>query len=90
MTAEKRRSRGLLAAIVDDPLRKLIAIGLAVLLWFFIDSRITSEHVRTLPLVTVGAQSLVGEGQDRSCCRPTRWSARGSSTASGASTGSKS
>lgn len=65
MTAEKRRSRGLLAAIVDDPLRKLIAIGLAVLLWFFIDSRITSEHVRTLPLVTVGAQSLVGEGQDR-------------------------
>lgn len=45
-----RRKRSVLAMIVDDPYRKLVAIGLAVLLWFFIDSRIMASKTLTLPL----------------------------------------
>lgn len=45
-----RRKRAIVAMIVDDPYRKLVAIGLAVLLWFFIDSRIMASKTLTLPL----------------------------------------
>jgi len=49
MSVERRR-RGVLGLVVDDPFRKLVAVGLAVLLWFFIDSRIMDSKTLTLPL----------------------------------------
>ena len=57
----ERRRRGLWGAIVDDPYRKLAAIGLAVFLWFFIDSRITKTITRTLPLGVAGQREASGE-----------------------------
>jgi hypothetical protein len=51
-----RRRPGLLASLVADPWRKLAAIGLAVLLWQFVDSRINRRIERTLPLAFVGQQ----------------------------------
>lgn len=65
MTPERRRRPGILAAIVADPWRKLLALGLATLLWFFIDSRIMRTVVRSLPLVTVGAESSRSGSLDR-------------------------
>lgn len=59
MKTDKRRSRGVLSALVADPYRKLAAIGLAIGLWFFIDSQITGTTSRTVPLVTVGAAGTV-------------------------------
>lgn len=55
MSADRRR-RGLWALIVDDPYRKLVAIGLAVMLWFFIESRIMDSETFTLQL-TVSDQT---------------------------------
>ncbi len=63
--SEKRRRPGIFAAIVADPWRKLLAIGLAVLLWFFIDSRIKDTHTRTVPLVHVGTLNATGMLLDR-------------------------
>jgi hypothetical protein len=65
MSPDRRRHRGLVAAVADDLPRKLIAIGLAVLMWFFIDSRVTRTHSRIVPLVTVGAQEVLAESVDR-------------------------
>ncbi|MEO6597994.1 MAG: hypothetical protein ABIP94_24895 [Planctomycetota bacterium] len=65
MRSEQRRARGVFAAIVSDPYRKLAAIGLGIGLWFFIDSQITQEYPRTIPLVFVGSQRAAGEGLDR-------------------------
>lgn len=67
MSLDKRKSRGVLAAIVADPVRKLIAIGLGLLLWLFVDSRITNATRRPVPLVTAGPQATagVGAGGDR-------------------------
>lgn len=65
MTAEKRRGQRVLGLVFGDPLRKLIAIGLAVLLWLFIESRINRTIKRTLPLQVVSGQRDVFEGQDR-------------------------
>jgi hypothetical protein len=61
---EKRR-RGLVAALTADPWRKLLAITLAVMSWFFVDSRITRTIVRTVPLVFVGGQIGSGATVDR-------------------------
>lgn len=57
MSADRRKRR-VWAMIVDDPFRKLVAIGLAVLLWFFIESRIMDSETFTLPL-TVDDQTTV-------------------------------
>lgn len=54
-----------MAAAVKDPARKLLAIGLGLLLWFFIESRITRTIERSLALRAVGAQSVAGEGRER-------------------------
>ncbi len=62
--SDKRR-RGLLAALTADPWRKLLAITLAVVSWFFVDSRITRTIVRTVPLVFVGSQTGAGAAIDR-------------------------
>ncbi|MEZ6037372.1 MAG: hypothetical protein R3F29_07825 [Planctomycetota bacterium] len=54
MKGERRRARGLLRAVVDDPYRKLMAIGLAVLMWFIVNNRIQATYTQSLPLVVVG------------------------------------
>ncbi len=59
---ENRRVRGLFAALVADPGRKLLALVLAVMLWFFINSQITREVLKPLSLLTVGTQQAVGSG----------------------------
>ena len=58
MSAERRRRRGLLGLIFDDPYRKLVAIGLAVMLWFFINSRIMDSEVFVMPLREVDQQQI--------------------------------
>ena len=65
MSPDKRRAGGAVAAAVKDPARKLLAIGLGLLLWFFIESRITRTIERSLALRAVGAQSVAGEGRER-------------------------
>lgn len=62
MTGENRRRTGVFAAIVADPWRKALAIVLAVMLWFFIDSRIMRTINRPLQLVTVGERQVGGMG----------------------------
>ncbi|MCU0866284.1 MAG: hypothetical protein MUC36_21065 [Planctomycetes bacterium] len=64
MSPDKRRG-GLPGAVFSDPARKATAIGLAVLLWFFIESRITRTIQRTLQLRFVGEQSVAGEDRER-------------------------
>lgn len=58
MRTERRRHRGFWATVADDPYRKLAAIGLAVLMWFFIDSRITKTITRKLRLVVSGQREV--------------------------------
>ncbi len=65
MSPDKRRAPGVFAAIVADPVRKLIAIGLGLLLWLFVNSRITNHTQRQVPLVTAGPQVSAGVGSDR-------------------------
>jgi hypothetical protein len=65
MSSDQRRRLSFLAAIVDDPWRKLAAIALAVGLWFFIDSRITDTLRRVVPLQVVAAQASGGFSVDR-------------------------
>lgn len=64
MKTDKRVPR-VVAVVVDDPWRKLLAIGLAVLLWFFIDNQITRTIKLSVPLVVVGAQRNDGRSVDR-------------------------
>jgi hypothetical protein len=64
-STEKRRPGAFATALFGDPVRKLIALLLAILLWFFIESRITRTIERTLPLQVVSGQRDTGEGQDR-------------------------
>lgn len=59
---EKRRIRGSFAAMVADPGRKLLALVLAVILWFFINSQITREVKTPLSLVTVGSSQALSAG----------------------------
>lgn len=65
MSPDKRRQKGVLAALVADPWQKLFAIGLGTVLWLFVDSRITRTISRTIPLVTAGTQSIAGEQLER-------------------------
>lgn len=51
MSRERRIGRRLWHLVVDDPYRKLVAIGLAALLWIFIDSRITDRDDRNMQLI---------------------------------------
>jgi hypothetical protein len=48
--ADNRRRRSLLAAIVADPYRKLLAIVLAISLWYFLDSQVTKTDTFSLDL----------------------------------------
>lgn len=56
---EKRRSRSRWSALVADPYRKLLAIALAIGLWYFLDAQITSTvRVRMqLEVVDVASQN---------------------------------
>ena len=58
MSTEHRR-RKFWEAIVDDRYRKLVAIGLAVLLWWFIDRRITDSWTLPMPLVAGDSEELL-------------------------------
>lgn len=61
-----KRKQGFFAALVADPWRKLLAIALAALSWYFVNSRINSETVRpSVPLVTVGEGGAPGLAIDR-------------------------
>lgn len=62
--SDKRR-RGLWGALTADPWRKLLAITLAVMSWFLVDSRITRTLVRTVPLEFVGPRAAAGAPTDR-------------------------
>jgi hypothetical protein len=53
------------ALLVAHPWQKLIAVGLAVVFWLFVDARINGTTTRTIPLVTVGTQSVSGEKLER-------------------------
>ncbi len=59
----ERRKQGVWAIVGDDLFRKLVAIGLAILLWFFINSRIMDSETFTLPLVA--AEQLQEQGNKR-------------------------
>jgi len=63
--SDQRRSNNVLALLVAHPWQKLIAIGLAVAFWLFVDGRINGTLTRTIPLVTVGTQSVSGEKLER-------------------------
>ena len=54
---DRFRMRALLAAIVADPYRKLIALALAFGLWFFINSQIRGTVDRTVSLTWAGSTS---------------------------------
>ncbi|MBL8730170.1 MAG: hypothetical protein JNM25_17235 [Planctomycetes bacterium] len=55
MKADRFRVRAFWAALVSDPYRKLIAILLAIGLWFFINGQITGSVSRTVSLTWVGS-----------------------------------
>ncbi|MGC6488262.1 MAG: hypothetical protein ACON4Z_11500 [Planctomycetota bacterium] len=64
MSRERRRKGIVWNVLVDDPYRKLVAVGLAVLLWFFINSRIMDSTDYVLPLRVVDALDVsTGENQ---------------------------
>ena len=64
MSRERRRKGVVWNVLVDDPYRKLVAVGLAVLLWFFINSRIMDSTDYVLPLRVVDALDVsTGENQ---------------------------
>jgi hypothetical protein len=65
MSGETRRRQGFFAAIVADPWRKLLAIGLAVLSWFFISSRINQTITRPVSLATLGTKADPGQAINR-------------------------
>ncbi|MFK7740537.1 MAG: hypothetical protein AB8H80_09440 [Planctomycetota bacterium] len=60
MIRDRRVLRRIWHLLVDDPYRKLVAIGLAVLLWFFIDSRIMNTVDRRLQLTAVASTERGG------------------------------
>ena len=65
MKGERRRGRGLLRAVVDDPYRKLMAIGLAVLMWFMVNNRIQkTSNPRSLPLTVVSVSAVRDRSND--------------------------
>lgn len=65
MSADRRKRR-VWAMIVDDLFRKVVAIGLAVVLWFFIESRIMDSETFTLPLTVDNQTTVQGSKSDSS------------------------
>lgn len=65
MTPDQRRSRRGVATLFQHPWHKVAAVGLAILFWLFVDARINGTMRRTIPLVTVGTQSVSGEKLER-------------------------
>ena len=64
MSRERLRKGVVWTVLVDDPYRKLVAVGLAALLWFFINSRIMDSTDYVLPLRVVDALDVsTGENQ---------------------------
>lgn len=64
MSKDRRRKGVFWNVVADDPYRKLVAVGLAVLLWFFINSRIMDSTDYVLPLRVVDALDVSsGENQ---------------------------
>lgn len=55
MKNERRKVRGIFAALVADPYRKLVAIGLAIGLWFLINNQIVGRIPRVVSLTTIGS-----------------------------------
>jgi hypothetical protein len=55
-----KRRRGLWGALTADPWRKLLAITLAVMSWFFVDSRINRKISVPLALQFVGSRAATG------------------------------
>lgn len=55
MNTDRFRLRALFAALAADPYRKLIAVVLAVGMWFFVNGQITGSTVRTVSLQCVGS-----------------------------------
>ncbi|MBX3461850.1 MAG: hypothetical protein KF830_01655 [Planctomycetes bacterium] len=55
MRTERSLGRVLLAALVADPWRKLMALGMAFGLWFFINGQIRGTVTRTVSLTCVGS-----------------------------------
>lgn len=72
MSRERRRKNPLVDLVVGDPYRKLVAVGLAVMLWFFIDSRIMDSVEYTLPLTVVDlTESARGDNNELAVALPT-------------------
>jgi len=65
VSRDRRRKGGFWNLVVDDPYRKLVAIGLAILMWFFIDSRIMDSAVYVLSLEAVDERDLSSGDDDR-------------------------
>ena len=64
MSKDRRRKGVFWNIVADDPYRKLVAVGLAVLLWFFINSRIMDSTDYVLPLRVVDVLDVSsGENQ---------------------------
>jgi hypothetical protein len=60
MSARRRRKRGLLAAIVADPYRKLAAIALAIGLWVFLDNQVSETRRFAVALMTTNIAPIPG------------------------------
>jgi hypothetical protein len=60
-THPQRRARSIWAAAVADPLRKLLAIVLAIGLWILLDDSVTGEERLTLQLVVPGPEERLPE-----------------------------
>ncbi len=58
MRTDRRRQGGILAMVASDPYRKLAAVGLAIGLWFLLNSQITRELPLRMPLTWIGEQEI--------------------------------
>lgn len=71
MSPELRRTGSVWGVVADDPFRKLVAVGLAVLLWFFINSRITDSADYVLPLRVVDQMDVSSGDNELAIALPT-------------------
>lgn len=55
MKGERRRVRSILQALVADPYRKLLALALAVGLWFIVNNQIVGAVPKLVQLQTIGS-----------------------------------
>ena len=74
MSKERRRKGVFWNIVADDPYRQLVAVGLAVLLWFFINSRIMDSTDYVLPLRVVDALDVSSGENQLAIALPTDWS----------------